>query len=197
MRTKKTTILLISGKAGAGKTTSANYLIDKLRELEGINVQRYSFASPIKYMATAYFGWKEEKDEKGRKLLQDIGRIGRDYDDVIWVKHLLNQLDKLPDMFPPNFVVIDDWRFSNELSYLLKNIMLDVITMRVFGRGGLDGEASMDISENSLPEPTSEQITISSGQLYDFTVDNSGTIEQLNSKLDTVLAEIKKQYIVE
>lgn len=204
MRTKKTLIILISGLAGAGKTTVSEILINKLNSsyLE-LEVERYSFANPIKFMAQAYIGWNKEKDGKGRKLLQDIGKIGREYNEDIWVKHLLTQLDKRfnnkNQLFPTNMVIVDDWRFPNELAYLKENPLLDVITIRVFGRGGLLGDTANDVSETSLPAVTHEAIPtgLEGDHWYDFQIENSGEIELLNSKLDLVLAEVRKQYIVE
>lgn len=193
MRTRKTLVILVSGKAGSGKSVVAEKLVAKLTDIPSMTVLPYGFADPIKYIAKAYFGWDEEKDERGRRLLQKIGADGREYDQDIWVKHFLNQLDKRAEMFPFNFAVISDWRFPNEYAFLLKNPLIDVVTVRVFGRGGLDGQNALDISENSLPEVSKE----SSSWNYDFVVDNSGTLEELDSKVDKILSSISEQYIVE
>lgn len=193
MRTRKTLVILVSGKAGSGKNVVAEKLVAKLTDIPSMTVLPYGFADPIKYIAKAYLGWDEEKDERGRRLLQKIGADGREYDQDIWVKHFLNQLDKRAEMFPFNFAVISDWRFPNEYAFLLKNPLIDVVTVRVFGRGGLDGENALDISENSLPEVSKE----SSSWNYDFVVDNSGTLEELDSKVDKILSSISEQYIVE
>lgn len=177
-------------------------LEDKFPELR---TERYSFSNPIKFVAQAFIGWDKEKDEKGRKLLQDIGKVGREYDIHIWVKHLLGQMDKNfgsnSHIYPANFVIVDDWRFPDELSYLKFNPILDVITVRVFGRGGLDGDVAFDVSENSLPEVTEEALEYymrmnpnSFG--YDFQINNDNNLELLETKLDKVLDEISKQYIV-
>lgn len=193
MRTRKTLVILVSGKAGSGKNVVAEKLVAKLTDIPSMTVLPYGFADPIKYIAKAYLGWDEEKDERGRRLLQKIGADGREYDQDIWVKHFLNQLDKRAEMFPFNFAVISDWRFPNEYAFLLKNPLIDVVTVRVFGRGGLDGQNALDISENSLPEVSKE----SSSWNYDFVVDNSGTLEELDSKVDKILSSISEQYIVE
>lgn len=205
MRTKKTVVVLFSGKAGSGKSTAAEMLTKKLNELE-LDTMLYGFADPIKYIAQAYGGWNKQKDEKGRRLLQDIGRIFRDYDSDIWVKHFLNQLDKRSGLFQKNFAIISDWRFPNELNYLKNNPLLDVVTIRVFGRGGLTGDTAMDVSENSLAEISTEHLedpmwlpgeNEQADHYYDFQIENSGDLELLNHKLDIVLAEIRQKYIVE
>jgi energy-coupling factor transporter ATP-binding protein EcfA2 len=202
-RTRKTVVILLSGKAGSGKTTVAEMLEQKLTEIPSLKVFRYSFANPLKYIAEAFIGWDGKKDEKGRKLLQEQGRIGREYDENIWVKHFINQLDKKAGILPFNFAIVDDWRFPNELSYLQKNPLMNVVTVRLFGRGGLNGQVASDVSENSLPEPSVEHLESSSYSefesmlYYDFIINNDTGVEQLNEKLDTILASIEKQYIVE
>lgn len=200
-RTKKTIVILVSGKAGSGKSTVADMVQQKLEDIPSITVMRYGFADPLKYIAKAFMGWDGKKDEKGRKLLQEIGRIGREYEPAVWAKHFFNQLDKRAGMFPFNFAVIDDWRFPNELAYLLKNPLLSVVTIRVFGRTvDMPGNTASDISENSLPEVTSEVLTtvpLTEYSVYNFQIENTGQIEILGEKVDAVLAEIEKQYIVE
>ena len=204
MRTRKTVIVLISGKARNGKTTVADLLEKKLEDIPSMRIFRYAFAGPIKYIAKAFMNWDGEKDEKGRRLLQEQGRIGRDYDQDIWVKHLLNQMDKKTNILPFNFVIVDDWRFPNELAYLQTNPILDVVTIRVLGRSlDMPGNTASDISENSLPEASEEHLKAGSYSefepmlYYDYIINNNEDLNLLESKVDMVLSQISKQYIVE
>lgn len=197
MRTKKTVVILISGKAGAGKTTVSEILSEKLRDIPSMDVFNYSFASPIKYIAKAFIGWDGEKDDKGRKLLQNIGQLAREYDPYIWVKHFLTQLDRTSAL-PRNFVLIDDFRFPNEVEYIKNNPLLEVVTVRVFGRHtSMTSELESEISENALPVEIDENLTLGGGVYYDITIDNSGDLDLLKMKLDVVLAQLEKTYIVE
>lgn len=95
MRLAKT--IGITGLAGAGKTYAATWF--KLRTGGEI----WSFAAEIKRIA-ATMGWNGEKDARGRKLLQDLGSIGREYDRQCWAS-------RMPTDRP---VIIDDVRFVNE-----------------------------------------------------------------------------------
>lgn len=95
MRLNKT--IGITGLAGAGKTYAATWF--KLRTGGEI----WSFAAEIKRIA-ATMGWNGEKDTRGRKLLQDLGSIGREYDRQCWVSRMPTD----------RAVIIDDVRYINE-----------------------------------------------------------------------------------
>lgn len=155
-----------------------------------MRIFRYAFAGPLKYMAKAFMGWDGEKDAAGRKLLQEIGRVGREYDIDIWVKHLLNQMDKKSGTLPFNFVIVDDWRFPNELAFLQKNIIFDTYVIRVAGRNlDMPGNTASDVSENSLPG-------IADG-LYDKCINNTGSYEDLEKVVDSIVEQLQSKFILE
>ena len=106
-------IILISGKAGHGKTTFANLLEKELVANER-SVLRIAFADYLKYICTKYYGWDGVKNESGRKILQHIGTdVVRARDSNFWadiVARLINALDEEYDYY-----IIDDVRFPNEI----------------------------------------------------------------------------------
>ena len=184
--TNKCNIVVIGGKARVGKTTSANYLYSALKfyEFQGIRLYQTAFSYPIKELATAHFGWDGKKDEKGRRLLQVIGtEAGRAYDENIWVKKLEDRI--FSQIFPYNFVFVDDWRFPNERDYFKENPFYDVTTIGIIREVRLTGDAASHPSENSLD--MSEM---------DFVIDNNGTIEELNNKLDTIYRYLTSKIII-
>ena len=164
-------ILLIGGKAGAGKNTVAD-IIKKNFD----NVNLLAFATRVK--DTAYFmGWDGQKDERGRKLLQHIGAVGREYykdtwaNDVAWLIKS-KSLSKGDSLF-----VVTDFRFPNEYQVLNKAFPHSVYTMYVTGRqANLGEENSKDVSENSLDD-----------FVFDFVIDNSGSKEALEDEVISVL----------
>lgn len=87
-----------TGLAGSGKTYAATWF--RLRTGKG---SVWSFAAEIKAIAKS-MGWDGVKDDRGRKLLQDVGMAGRAYDPWTWVS-------KMPTDQP---IIIDDVRFLNE-----------------------------------------------------------------------------------
>ena len=67
-----TKFICISGKAGSGKDTAAEYLQQEI-EMDGYNVLIYHYADILKFVLQRLFGWDGVKDEYGRSLLQYVG----------------------------------------------------------------------------------------------------------------------------
>jgi hypothetical protein len=181
------TAILIAGRAGTGKDTAADYLYQVLAgEKRSVSIDH--FASGIKQFAK-WMGWDGVKDAKGRALLQDLGKIGRAYDENTWCKYLFNNtLDR-------DIIIIPDWRFPNEYAFV-KRKGLNVITIRMYApdREMLKGtDRYNDISETSLPEPYFiEGSYVMKSSNYDFIAINSSTKEHLYSKLDNILGSIRR-----
>jgi len=100
-----------SGPAQIGKTTCAQYLQGKY------GGTCLSFAKRLKMMAHTV-GWDGKKDFRGRKLLQDLGLVVREYDPEYWIDSLLVEMYRrgLPSEEDNYFV--DDLRFKNEAETL-------------------------------------------------------------------------------
>lgn len=178
------TVILISGKAGSGKSTVADYFMERLKELKGVFAYRSLFAFSVKKAAETFFGWDRVKDTKGRKLLQDIGRIGREYDKDVWVKKMLLNVYNTSLGIPPNVIVIDDWRFPNEAEFLQKE-GFRVWKVRVISRRVEENIDKNDISETSLDNYDG----------FDVEILNNGTKEQLRSLANLAFEIILKEAI--
>jgi GTPase SAR1 family protein len=196
-RTKKAQLVLVGGKAGVGKTTAANYLLDKMTELyPGLLMEHTAFAKPIKEIAYSVFHWDGNKDGKGRRLLQVIGtEAGREYNENIWVEYLENNV--LNGIFMPYFVFVDDWRFLNEKEYFEKNLAFEVTTIRIESeREKLPENTSTHASENSLPTGNIEHLErVTQDSMYDFVVYNNETIKDFYKKLDSVVGCLRTKII--
>lgn len=97
----------IVGNMGSGKSTIANYLVEKYGYKKG------SLAQPMRDFVAEVLQI-DKTDPRYRPAMQELGtEWGRKYDEDCWVKYLLNHLD----MFP---TVIDDVRFVNEAKALLE-----------------------------------------------------------------------------
>jgi dephospho-CoA kinase len=147
---KKQHIGLI-GLAGAGKDTAARALLERGWQCVG-------FADAIK--TKAYFlGWDGLKDERGRRLLQDIGMAMRRFDENFWIHKAQNSMKGGPCVFT-------DVRFANEADFIRAE---GGIIVRVVREG-------LEIGEH---ESEAGQLAIRSDQ----SILNDGTIEHLHAHL--------------
>ena len=185
----KSVIILISGKRGVGKSYIAEKLNNLLRNNDYTSEVR-CFANGIKECANSFFYWDGLKNDRGRKLLQNLGNVGREYDKNVWVADLVKSIED--ELFLSDVYIVDDWRFSNEKEYLEALGLYIIITLRVESkeRGNY---TDPDISENSLPV---FDLQLDGGDCpenyYDFVIDNSGNIEE---KLKTILEVIEKMEV--
>ena len=162
----KPTIILISGKAGTGKSTAARILAHMFG---GVLLH---FANGVKEAAVVSFGWDKEKDEKGRELLQRIGQAGRSYNENLWVNQAAEII--LKGVYNP--YIIDDWRFPNELhriQEIFSKHHIVTIRMEAPKREILKGlPAYNEVSENSLD-----------GFKFNHRIYNGGSMEVLKTTL--------------
>lgn len=150
-----------------GKTTCADYLVGRYGYV------RTSLADPIKDIARQGFGWDGQKDERGRRLLQDLGTAGRAYDPALW----LRRFDEWFLSHGEGPVVVDDVRLLNEVVHLERLGFLSVLIVR---------ESSAARPVDSLGEHETE--TELDRAKLDLVIVNSGTIADLHRALDEVLA---------
>lgn len=184
-RTAKVNLVLFGGKAGVGKTTAANHVLEHFSNHNGLVVELTPLAKPIKELAHEWFKWDGNKDGKGRRLLQVLGTdAGRAYNENIWMEFLDNSI--LSTMFVPHIVLVDDWRFPNEASYFENNFMYDVTKVRIeSSRSNLPENTSSHLSENAMPDDYS----------YHFVIENDGTMEEFYKKLDSVIGYLQTKLI--
>ncbi len=183
-------IILVSGKAGAGKTTIANRIKEHLIK-EGWGAKVTGFARQVKNCAIEFFGWDEKKDELGRKLLQSIGNTGREYDPNLWASWALVWIDENGyeiDGRTTEFIIFDDWRFANEFDRMASDDYFKVIKVRVESeRSDIENpELRNDISEVSLPEGLN--------YYYDYILYNRGELSELLFLVDQMTDDILEDY---
>lgn len=185
----KSVIILISGKRGVGKSYIAEKLNILLRNNDYTSEIR-NFANDIKICARSFFYWDGLKNDRGRKLLQNLGNVGREYDQNVWVADLVKSIEG--ELFLSDVYIVDDWRFPNEKEYLESLGLYIIITVRIESRER-GNYTDSDISENSLPVFDLQWDGGSCPKdYYDFVIDNDENIEE---KLKTILEVIEKMEV--
>ena len=153
---KKQHIGLI-GWAGAGKDTAALALMDR-------GWKRIAFADALKGRAL-YLGWDGRKDDRGRRLLCDLGMAMRAYNPNHWIDHARNAMRGRACVFT-------DVRFQNEADFVRSE---GGIIVRVIREGLAVGDH----------ESEAGQLAIRSDQ----SVLNDGSIERLHAQLMEIVGE--------
>ncbi len=164
-------VIGLAGRAGSGKSTAAKILVGIANRL-GRPFSVIPFAGPLKRMAVI-LGWNGDKDDRGRRLLQDLGQTARAYDPDTWVKLWRNSVPTIDNAF----VLADDVRFDNEAQEILD---MGGRVLEITGRAmELSATAAADVSERGITR-----------SLISHTIDNSGTVDQLDSHLRRVFQEM-------
>jgi chloramphenicol 3-O-phosphotransferase len=131
----ETFVILLSGKQGSGKTTTADALADQLRTTSNNNlrVMRVRFASIIYEMHDAIQkiakGYGIPMESKDRTLLQLLGtEWGRNTKgENVWVDALKQKVrNENADV-----VIIDDMRFPNEFHAFDDDLGFNFLTVRL------------------------------------------------------------------
>lgn len=179
----KKSIVCISGKARSGKDTTAtlleSYILSGNKKVIIIH-----YADLLKYICTQFFGWNGEKDEKGRTLLQHVGTdVVRAKDEDFWVSFVARFLNVFADNW--DCAIIPDCRFPNEIDKMKEfgeKVGAAVTHLRVTrdsANGSLTTEQQAHSSETALDAVNP-----------DYTIDNSGDIEDLMIAIDEFVSEV-------
>ncbi len=168
-------VILISGKGESGKDLSATIIKNKL-EVLGYKVVITHYAKYLKSMAQELCGWDGNKDEKGRKLLQELGtdiireKMNRP---LFHVNRVCEDIEICANYF--DFVIVPDCRFPDEV-YLPKAFFKDkVLDMRVERPGHIS-----KLTEEQLLHPSETSM-----DNFDFSIFVSATnAEELEMEID-------------
>jgi hypothetical protein len=169
--------LAFCGKAGAGKTTAADFL-------EAAGYQRRSIAGPLKSIAKRVWGPGADTD---RDKLIRLGQAVREIDPDAWIRLTLEDISTASMMGNGERPVIDDLRFPNEWWKLKRAgfVIVQVIAPkfiridRLKANGKFQNEEQLDdASETALDSP---------GFVPDYTVHNSLTPDDFYEQLRNVV----------
>lgn len=171
-------VITISGKAQAGKDTTAKVIKDKLNS-EGYSVLITHYADLLKYQAKTLFDWNGKKDDVGRSLLQHLGTdIVRKKNPDYWVNYVSDMLWMYGDHW--DYVLIPDARFPNEINQMKEQF--DCITIKVISDydNGLTEEQKNHPSETALDDFS-----------FDYTIVNNRTVLGLNTAIEDFIKKAR------
>ena len=152
-----------TGKAGVGKTTSANYLA------LNYGFQVISFAGKLKEIARELFPEAFENGEKPRVLFKVLGAKMREIDPDVWAKYLVHQLK-------PNVkYAIDDLQYKNEEWYVKQNgfVIIKII-----------GPQRVSMPPGAKKHPSELEVDLIKP---DFVIENLGTLNDLYRQIDKII----------
>jgi hypothetical protein len=202
-------IIGVAGFIGSGKDTIADYLIT----FKGF--RRMSYAEPLKDAVASIFGWERELLEGTTKysrewrdtvdnwwaerlqiphltprwVLQQWGtEVGRRaFHDDIWIASVENKLRSIKDN-----IVISDCRFPNELKSVKRAGGLTIRVSRGPNPDWYDAAVQFNKGNkhaisllNEFQVHASEYSSV--GLDYDFFIDNSGSVDELHRKIDSII----------
>jgi len=141
-------IILISGKAEHGKTTTAELLRTRLEAL-GLRVLKMAYGDYVKFTAKQVAGWDGVKDEKGRGILQWWATDHvRAIDATFWTDAVVRLASVVKDLY--DYIIIDDLRFPNEIECWGEADVVTVRVTRIGHKSKLTKKQLRHISETAL-----------------------------------------------
>lgn len=172
-------VIGLSGKAEYGKTTLAQYA-----SKEFLNCGIVPLAKKMKEQAK-YLGWNGEKDEKGRRFLQEISWPIKHYlGNDIYAKWCYEDAQKQG----LDILIIDDVRMLAEIIYFQKLAYAGEIDFRMIrvNRPGhiskLTPEQLQDVSETQLDDYS-----------FDYYIENDGKTNKAGEELVQLIKSFKEE----
>ena len=156
-------IFIVNGKAGAGKTTFEDLILEKV---QGV---RYSIIDPVKKLLINEGIWDgKDKSEPMRKLMSDIKIALDEYCDFSYngVRNFIKDFKK--DKIPGDVLFID-MREKQDILRATAEFGADVIYIQ------------NDNVSSVLTNVADEFASDSKNYAYSIVIDNSGTYEELTS----------------
>lgn len=168
-------IIGISGKKRSGKDTVADML-----QMFIPKTIKYHFATPLKREVAMAMNvsveYIDQHKDNFRKILQGYGTDYRRmlFGDDYWVNKMQTALSVISTNGSINNIIIPDVRFKNEYEFVKRNhgIMIRVNSSRTDNTDTHISETELDTFK------------------FDYTIDNSGTLIELNEQVEHVATKI-------
>lgn len=179
-KSKNSKIYILSGKAGNGKNKVASY-IGSIYENENKRAINLSYASYLKEYAKNILGWDGNEETKPREFLQQIGveLIKNTIDSRMLIKRIVEDIKVYSYFY--DVITISDARFPEEIETIRENFT-NVIVIHIHG---LEDKNNL----TNLEKKHATEISLDNYSDYDYEIDNSGTLEDLKTKVQDIIKE--------
>lgn len=179
--TKCPMIFVISGKARAGKDTTASY-INEYAKKQGLKAFNLQYAFPLKNYVMNISGWDGKEETKPRQLLQDLGTlvIREKIDDLFFVKRMIEDIRVYSYYF--DVITISDARYPVEIDSIketFKNVK-SIIVKRPGFKSNLTKTQQNHVSE----------LALDNYDKFDYEIINDGSLEELKDKVNKTIKEV-------
>ena len=175
-------IFVICGKARHGKDTTALAIKKAYSDKRVINL---SYGSYIKEFAKNISDWDGSEETKPRELLQHLGTevIRNNIDKDFFIKRLCNDIKVYSYYF--DIATISDARFPDEI-LTPKKLFNDVITIKVV-------RSNFETNLSDSEQKHSTETALDDFDDYDYVVENNGSIEDLEEKVNKIVKEVEHE----
>lgn len=178
---KNPKIIIFSGKARAGKDTSASFISEYAKE-NNLKVVNLQFSYYIKMYAKFISNWDGSEETKPRTLLQELGTdIIRDkIDNYFFINRIIEDIKVLS--YFADIITISDARLPEELDNVYKAYpnVTKINIIRPDYTNNLNNTEKQHRTETSLDNYKN----------YDYEIINDSTVDDLKEKIITILNEI-------
>lgn len=180
MENKNPKIIILSGKARAGKDTTMIFLNEIYN-----NIIQLQYGSYIKEYAKKISNWDGSEETKPRELLQQLGTniIRENIDNKFFVKKMIDDIKVYSYFF--DTIVISDARFKIEIDDI-KNTFNNVIAVRI-ERPNFDNGLTLEQKKHP------SEIDLDDYNKFDYKLINDGTLEDLKKKVEKLVEVIENE----
>ena len=179
--------IIISGKAGSGKDTVAQFMKEEL-EKNGKKVLVIHYGDAVKWVLKSFFNWDGKKDIVGRTLLQHVGTdIVRAKYPNFWTDIVVELISAFESYNDFDVALVPDARFPNEIDIALQ-ILDNCIAVRV-ERHNEDGSEwiNPDLTENQRTHSSETSLDC---YAFDYIIHNDEGLEVLRESAKTILQDL-------
>ena len=171
--------IALSGLKRSGKDTIGSYLI------QNYSCKRFAFADEVKRLARELFPEEFVQNDKPVDLLQWLGNTMRQRNPDVWINRLSTMIQLTKDPVPN--LVVTDVRYPNEVQ-ALKNLGFTIVKVQVPVEVSIERSKATEVNfTEELLLHESEQLAQSNEQYYDYIIENTGTLEELYSKVEEMV----------